>query len=223
MSELRYNMISRDWVIIARERAKRPSDFKKAKGVAVELPAYEAACPFCAGNEGDCKDETFRVKDGSSWKVRAVYNKFPALSPALERTRTLDGPHHFINGFGVHEVLVEHPRHNMTIPFMKDEEVFDIIRMYKDRYEAIQRMGGIESIIIFKNHGAQAGSSQAHAHSQLVATPIVPPAIRTRVEQATRYSDITGECMFCGILKQELSEKARLVLETDSFVTFVPY
>lgn len=128
-----------------------------------------------------------------------------------------------MSGVGIHEVIVEHTKHNALTALMSESEVADIIRAYKNRYLAVQQDNRIESITIFKNHGASAGTSLEHPHSQLIATPIVPPQVRHRMQQAVNYFDDTGHCVFCHTLKEELDVKERIVLETDSFVSFVPY
>lgn len=223
MSELRYNAISRDWVIIAKERAKRPEDFKRPKLDNAPLPEHKDDCPFCPGNEGDRTDETFRLSDGKAWKTRAIFNKYPALSPGEDEERWMNGLYSHMDGFGFHEVIVENPRHNTIIALMSDEEAENIIKTYKSRYVSIEAERGVRAITIFKNHGLSAGCSLAHPHSQLVATPIVPPQIRSRMEQAARYFDIAGKCIFCYTLKQELEAKERMVFETENFVSFIPY
>lgn len=223
MSELRYNIISRDWVVIATERAKRPKDFIKHQTAAAGLPDRKDSCPFCPGNEGDRSDEIYCLGDKNNWKARVIYNKFPALSPKEEVTRGNDGIYHSISGYGVAEVIIEHPRHNLSIATMSDEEVEDVIKVYRERYLAVRRMKDIEAIIIFRNHGAGAGTSLEHPHSQLIATPVVPPLIRGRIEAATRFYDNTGSCIFCRTLEDELKSKKRIVLETEKFVAFMPY
>jgi len=223
MSELRYNLISQEWVIIATERAKRPRDFTKAKRGKIVLPEFKAECPFCPGNEDKTPEETFRLGDRSRWKVRVTYNKFPALSPLSNHDRISEGTLRSMDGFGIHEVIIEHPRHNMVIPLMAKEEVADIIKVYKSRYLAIQQINHIEAIVIFKNHGVQAGTSLEHSHSQLIATPIIPPQLRNRLTRAMNYFDETGKCIFCQMFDEELHAKKRIVLETDKFVSFIPY
>jgi len=223
VSELRYNIISLQWVILATERAKRPRDFIKDKKDKQALPEYKEDCPFCPGNEALTPGETFRIGDALTWKVRAVCNKFGALSMSQNRERKVAGLRSFMNGFGDHEVIIENPRHNAFIALMSNAEVEDIIRVYKERYLSLQQEEGIEDIIIFKNHGPAAGTSLEHPHSQLVATPIVPPQIRQRVERAANFFDLTGRCIFCRTLEDELKEKERIIAETDKFVSFIPY
>lgn len=223
MSELRYNIINREWIVIATERAKRPHDFVKPQKDALPIPAFKQGCPFCPGSEGDLSDETFRIGDKEKWKTRSIYNKFPAFSPKEKLTRYNDGIYHSISGYGVAEVIIESPKHNLCIALMSDEEVEDIIRTYKSRYLSLREKEGIEAVVIFRNHGSGAGTSIEHPHSQLIATPIVPPQIRNRVESAMSFFDVTGKCIFCATLEQELAAKKRIVSDNGTFVSFVPY
>lgn len=222
MSELRHNIITRDWVIIAKERAKRPQEFKKAAAKVSELPRLKSDCPFCPGNEVS-NEETFRVGDKKTWKARSLSNKYPALSPDRSCDRKTEGIYNCMDGYGFHEVMVENPRHDLTLAIMSDEEVETVIRMYKNRYEALGAMKCVESVTIFKNHGSAAGASIEHPHSQVVATPMVPPLLRNRVEKAADYYDLEGKCLFCNVLGEELVDRKRIVLETGHFVSFVPY
>ncbi|MDP2922853.1 MAG: galactose-1-phosphate uridylyltransferase [Candidatus Omnitrophota bacterium] len=223
MSEFRYNLISREWIIIATERAKRPKDFIKAKKEEKIIPEYKENCPFCPGNENQTPVETFRLGDAKNWQVRSVYNKFGAVSNEEKMVRENNGLYNSMSGFGVHEVIVEHPRHNTCIALMSNEDVENIIRAYKARYNAIADTEGIECIVIFKNHGPSAGTSLEHPHSQLIATPVVPPQIRGRLERAIGFFDFTGKCVFCATLESELKEKKRIVQETEKFAAFMPY
>ena len=152
-----------------------------------------------------------------------MYNKFPALSPDVKIERYNSGLYHSMTGYGVAEVIIESPRHNDTIPLMSYEQVEGIIRTYKSRYLALQKKEGIEAIIIFRNHGSSAGTSLEHPHSQLIATPVVPPQTRNRMESATRFFDNSGDCIFCRTLAEELIQKKRMVLESEHFAAFVPY
>jgi UDPglucose--hexose-1-phosphate uridylyltransferase len=223
VSELRYNIINREWVVIATERAKRPYDFVRPQKNAPPIPEFRKDCPFCPGSEGDLSDETFRIGGKGKWKVRSICNKFPALSPKEKLVRHNDGIYHSISGYGVAEVIIESPKHNLNIALMSDEDVENIIKTYKSRYLSLQGKEGIEAVIIFRNHGSGAGTSLEHPHSQLIATPIVPPQIRNRAESAMAFFDVTGKCMFCSILEQELAAKIRVISENEAFISFVPY
>lgn len=222
MSELRYNIINREWVVIATDRAKRPKDFIKEKKPK-EKVSYRKDCPFCPGNEALSPEEIFRISDGNNWKTRCIPNKFPALSQnqKLERHPSVFG--NLISGFGMHEVVIEHPRHDAIMALMSDNEVEDIIRTYKNRYNFMKRIKGVEAVTIFKNHGPGAGTSQEHPHSQIIGTPIVPPQIRNRLDSSIRYFDLAGGCVFCQSLENELKQMKRVIMENKNFVAFLPF
>jgi len=223
MAELRQNVLTREWVIITPERAKRPDQFARQDHATQSLPEHVSDCPFCVGNEHLTLDELFRVPESNGWRVRVIANKFPALTGRGERVRKVDGIYRSMTAVGSHEVIVEHSSHNMTTALMKDEEVADILNVYKHRYKALKKDSRIEAIILFKNHGEAAGTSIVHPHSQLVATPIVPNQIRSRMDEAIRYFDDTGECVCCRTLQDELQAKDRLIFQSKNFVAFIPY
>jgi UDPglucose--hexose-1-phosphate uridylyltransferase len=223
MSELRQNLITRDWVIIATERAKRPDEFTQHNKQVTQSPAYQPHCPFCLGNEDASEVELFCLGDRHQWKVRSVLNKFPALSPVGESNIKVEGIYRSMNGFGIHEVVIEHPYHNVTTGILDVNDVANILRAYRQRYAEIRQDPRIKTITIFKNHGERAGTSLEHPHSQIAATPVVPPQIRNRIAEAIQFIDDTGECLFCRTLKDELADPKRVVVESEHFVAFIPY
>ncbi|MFA5779691.1 MAG: galactose-1-phosphate uridylyltransferase [Elusimicrobiota bacterium] len=224
MPEIRQNLVTKDWVIIATERAKRPEDFKKKEKIKETLPEFESTCPFCPGNEKEMSpDETLRIEKNGKWQVRIIPNKFPALSKTGERIRTVDGIKRKLTGVGLHEVVIETPLHNLTTALLPTDDVRNIIKSYKMRYNEMLNDKRVEMIIIFKNHGEAAGTSLNHPHSQIVATPVVPAQVRERFNDAQKYFDENFECVYCKILSEELKDGSRIVLETKHFVSFIPY
>jgi UDPglucose--hexose-1-phosphate uridylyltransferase len=222
MPEIRYNVITREWVVIATERAKRPDQFTRKEPKKV-LPAHDPKCPFCPGNEAMTPPATFAIPDHTNWKVRVTPNKFAALSPTGERTRTVKGIRRTVNGVGIHEVIVETPPHNLTMAQLNDRDVELIVDAYLERFKYASADPRVEQVTIFKNHGDAAGTSLEHPHSQLIATPIITSQLRERLSNALSHFDEFGECIFCRVLDQELEDGARIVLETQHFVAFVQF
>jgi UDPglucose--hexose-1-phosphate uridylyltransferase len=225
MSEVRFNRITGDWVIIATERAKRPEEFVR-KRERKELPGHVVTCPFCAGNEDQTPPESFSFKgpDGK-WLVRSVPNKFSALSPEGEIVKNRTNFKQSISGVGLHEVIIETPEHNKTMALLPVNHIEQILFAYKNRQLAFYEDPRVEHVIIFKNHGESAGTSLEHPHSQIVGTPVFPGQIMTRLEGAMRnyyYVDYR-ECIYCTYMKGEIKEGERIVSENESFVAFVPY
>jgi UDPglucose--hexose-1-phosphate uridylyltransferase len=222
VSELRLNLVTRAWVIIAKERAKRPEDFKRVKA-GKSLPERLDTCPFCPGNEDKTPRESFRLDGKDGWKIRVVDNKFPALSNLGERRRVREGSKRLVSGVGVHDVIIETPLHNQSPALMELEDVADIISIYRNRFLDAYSDPRVEHVIVFRNHGERAGTSLEHPHSQLIATPVVPVQFRDRIEAAMHYFDDTGECLMCDLVKSEMEEGTRIVHDTEHFITFEPY
>jgi len=222
MPELRYNIATGDWTIFATERAKRPHDFIKPKETKL-LPEYQENCPFCPGNESKSPIELFRIGDQAKWRVRCVPNLFGALSPKENLQRKISDIYISMGGFGQHEVIIENPKHNTCIALMNEPEVQDIIRAYKSRYLALRGIPGIETVIIFKNHGTGAGTSLEHPHSQVIAVPVITPQTKTRAVIAEDFYEKNGQCVYCRMVEEELKLKTRVVLETEHFVSFIPF
>jgi UDPglucose--hexose-1-phosphate uridylyltransferase len=222
MPELRYNLLTREWVIIATERARRPDQFVR-KIEKKPLPAFVANCPFCPGNEKLTPPQTYVVPDDHSWQVRVTPNKFAALSYEGERRREIVGIRRTVTGVGIHEVIVETPDHSKTTALLADREVELIIQTYLNRFKFASSDSRIEQVTIFKNHGEAAGTSLEHPHSQMIATPVITTQLRDRLFNALNHFDEFGECIFCRVLDQELKEGVRVVLETEHFVSFIPF
>jgi UDPglucose--hexose-1-phosphate uridylyltransferase len=223
MPEIRYNIITREWVIIATERAKRPEDFAKANPRKAPLLPHDPKCVFCTGNEHLTPPETMRIPRNGSWQVRVVPNKFSALSPTGELTRNINGLKRTIAGVGLHEVIVESPAHDKTLALLNEKEFGLVLEAYQRRYEAVTNDPRIAHVTLFKNHGERAGCSLEHPHSQLVGTPIIPPQVRERMENALRFYDETGDCIFCAVMADELLDQSRIIAQSEHFVAFIPY
>jgi UDPglucose--hexose-1-phosphate uridylyltransferase len=216
MPEIRQNIATKEWVIIATERAKRPEQFvQPAKDRVEDRPAVAADCPFCPGNE-ELDLERMRVPADGEWQLRVVRNRYPALSETGERVRRFDGINPSISGVGYHEVVVESRRHN-TCHALEPVEVLErTLCAFQARGRAMREDPRVKQIVYFENHGLTAGASLLHPHAQLVALPVVPYTIRPRIEEARRYFDDQGECVFC-------REQTRVVVESTFFSAFIPY
>ena len=224
MPELRQNFFTKEWVIIATERAKRPEDLVSHRPPK-NIPAFVETCVFCPGNEGKTPPEVLRVPgDGpAGWQVRVVPNKFAALARESQPVRTIHRSRRSIGGFGVHDVIIETPDHSQGTALMDDAHVANVLRAYKSRYDELSLDPRIAHITIFKNHGPDAGTSLEHPHSQLIATPVISSQVRGRFQVALQHHDEYGECMFCQMIGEELAEQERIVLTTEHFVVLEPF
>ena len=228
MPELRQDPATQEWVIIATERARRPEDFARPPRT---QPEREGArpCPFCPGNESLTPPETLAYRrdgqpNGPGWWVRVVPNRFPALTPEGSQERREDVRlFRRMDGVGQHEVVIDSPDHRGTFCLFDDKQVEEILLVYRERYLELSRQRWARLIIVFRNHGVGAGTSLAHPHSQIIATSVVPINLRRKHEQAIRYFDAVGRCLYRDVVEQELSVGQRVVVQTEDFVAFHPF
>lgn len=225
MNEIRQNKATKQWVIYATARGKRPHDFQRESGEKKQLPDIDKECPFCPGNEEMLPSIIMEMPGQKSgkWQTRVVPNKFPALTPEGDITRFSEGIYVAMQGYGRHEVIIESPRHNQQITQMSPEEVSIIIETYHRRYVELMKEHKNMMVLIFRNHGLQAGTSLIHPHSQVIVTGMVPNHIRWREEEAQRYFDEWGRCVYCDILEFEMQDQRRVILENESYLAFIPF
>jgi len=224
MPELRKDPVLGRWVIIAKERAKRPSDLR------VEPQQRTSGfCPFDEGNEEKTPPEIAAYRpdggqpNGPGWTVRVVPNKYPALQIEGDENNRGDGIYDMMNGIGAHEVIIETPRHEVSPTALADDHFRDVIYMYRERMLDLKQDRRLLCSMLFKNVGAPAGASLEHTHSQLIATPIVPKRLREEIAGAKEFFGFRGRCLFCDMIKQELATQTRIILENDEFVAFAPF
>ncbi|GAW91592.1 galactose-1-phosphate uridylyltransferase [Calderihabitans maritimus] len=228
MPELRKDPVTGTWVVIATERAKRPSDFVKS-GEKETDTKKGGFCPFCPGNEKSTPPEVFAFReegtnpDEEGWSVRVVPNKFAALEPGVAPERHEDSLHETMNGVGAHEVIIETPEHEAAFPELSLEQMVRVVEAWKERYQALSTDKKIRYTQIFRNHGPEAGASLEHPHSQLIATPVVPKTILEELEGVHKYDTNFGKCIYCELLNRELLEETRIVYASAHFVAFCPY
>ncbi len=224
MPELRKDPVLERWVIIASERSKRPTDFSSPP-----RRRESDSCPFCPGNESLTPPEVLVIrKPGSKpntpgWNLRVISNKYPALKIEGELERRGEGIFDKMSGIGAHEVIIETPEHRHDMVDLSPEQVKNVIWAYRERMRDLRNDIRFKYVMVFKNQGEAAGASLEHAHSQLIATPVVPKRVYEELEGAKRHYDYKERCLFCDIIRQELQEKERVVAETEYFVALSPF
>ena len=224
MPELRKDPVVGRWVIIATERARRPSDF-----VTAAAPLRSSTCPFCPGNEEETPREILAGRapgsgaDAPGWTYRVVPNKFPALRIEGELEPAGEGLFDRMNGVGAHEVIIETPDHHASLATMSVDEVTDVLWAYRERLADLKKDPRFEYVLVFKNHGEAAGASLEHPHSQLIATPIIPIMVREELTGAADYYRRKERCVWCDIVRQERRAQRRLIAELGGFVALAPF
>jgi UDPglucose--hexose-1-phosphate uridylyltransferase len=226
MPELRKDPVVGRSVIISTERSLRPTSF--TPGVPTRATSF---CPFCPGNEDKTPPEVYAYRpaneapNSTGWRVRVVPNKFPALQIEGTLDRRGEGLYDKMNGVGAHEVVIEGPTHDQNLTDLPVEHIRQVLTAYRERVLDLHRDRRFRYVLIFKNHGAQAGATLEHAHTQLIATPIIPKNIQEELDGSRRYYELKERCVFCDIVQQETAENngRRVVSQTDRYVALAPF
>lgn len=224
MPELRKDPITGRWVIIAPDRAKRPSDFDSAPN-----SSAQEFCPFCEGNESACPNEILSYRHHGSvpnqrgWRVRCVPNKFPALKIEGQLESRGVGMYDVMQGVGAHEVIIDCPQHETRFSQLPASNIREVLWMYHDRLVDLKRDKRLVHPMVFKNQGSAAGASLEHAHSQLIVTPVVPITVAEEMRGAREFHGWRGRCIYCDMIRQELDDQHRIVLDSPNFVVFCPF
>jgi UDPglucose--hexose-1-phosphate uridylyltransferase len=226
--ELRKNLVTREWVVIAKGRGSRPSAFLEGREEQVELPERDEQCPFCVGNEGMTPAEVFALREGggansAGWSVRVVPNKYAALRlEGSERLRHV-GLHSARDAFGAHEVIIESPAHNKDLWEMEEEQVESVVEAWRQRYLAYESGEVLHYVLLFRNRGPRAGTSVVHPHSQLIAAPVMPHQLQVEMQGAAAYWEYLGRCVYCALIEDERRSGERTVLETKHFLVVTAF
>lgn len=225
MPELRKDPILGRWIIISKERRKRPTDFLIDKHT-----SSGGFCPLCPGNESTTPPEVLAFRPGihshgdtSGWQVRVVPNKYPALVIEGGLDKEGEGLYDRMNGIGAHEVIIESPNHEESFSNLSAENMLYVLKAYKERITDLGRDPRFKYVMIFKNHGKAAGASLEHSHSQLIALPILPRMIVSELDGAMSYYKYKERCIFCDIIRQEIQQDVRVVCQNANFITLTPF
>lgn len=224
--ETRQDRITNRWVAFAPSRSDRPKQTNTKVSLTLrEEEAPVKGCPFCPGHE-DMLPSVLWELDASSglpWQTRVVPNKYAALAPDRAPSEQTCGLYRSRASRGRQEVIVETPRHYQSLAQMPVSHVNAVLETYLERYHTIRRESEDLIPFLFRNHGASAGASIAHPHSQLIAPDFRPPQIEREERAArTRYEEL-GRCPYCVMIEEELDTETRLVYTNEFFVVFVPY
>jgi UDPglucose--hexose-1-phosphate uridylyltransferase len=213
------------WSITANQRERHPREFF------VERQQVEMTnCPFCPGQEDRTPAEVYALRESiqaggsaADWQVRVVPNKFPLLRIEGELNRHPEGIYQTMQGIGAHEVFIETPLHNVSLANLELAQLTRIFQAYRARLQDLRQDKRFRYLQIYKNHGIEAGAPVPHSHSQLLAVPITPPAIKTELHASRVYFRENRRCLICDLIAQELADGRRVVRNDGNFLVVAPY
>jgi UDPglucose--hexose-1-phosphate uridylyltransferase len=221
--EFRRDPLHNTWVVFAPERQRRPQDFQP--------PVLQSANldPFAEGNERLTPPEVFSIRkektkpNETGWRVRVVPNRYPAMRVEGQLEASPVGLYDHLTGVGAHEVIIETPSSDLALEDLDVPAITAVFASYRERIIDLDKDQRFQHIYVFKNVGPSAGASLAHAHSQLVALPIIPPLVEGKLARAHDHYRLKQRSLFSDILHTEQTDGSRLVAENDGYVLFCPY
>jgi UDPglucose--hexose-1-phosphate uridylyltransferase len=204
-AEYRIDPETGGWRIVAPGRAARPSDI---------AGGGEAECPFDPGHEHMTMPEVLRVPADPTepWRVRVVPNRYPVLGGAGDWPAAT----------GLHEVVIESPHHDGELRGATPGETLEVLTAMRDRCRAVRAGRRPAAIVVFRNHGAAAGTSLRHPHSQIVALDQAPPGLVGRWERVREFHERTGRRLHDEQAARERADQVRVVHDGDGLLVYQP-
>ncbi len=240
-SELRFDLVSKDWITIATARAKRPETFKREKRKVVIAP--KKTCPFCHLETQEKPTLIFTegkkvpfglqptlrppAKDGpldipKNWTTIVIPNKFPAFARDTSLNERTEGPYQLMDAMGFHEVVITRD-HVKQIAQFSIEQIKEVIDAYQERYLNLMNEKFVNYVSIFHNQGAEAGASVFHPHSQIIAMPLTDPDIQSSLQGSERFFEENKKCVHCVMIDWDLKDGRRIIFKNKDFVVLCPF
>ena len=231
-SELRYDLVSKDWVVIGNKRGHRPNDFKNPS----KSKSYQKSkkgCYFCDSNIRNQKPATLVYVNGKNqrldgsivkdWTLVVIGNMYPVFEPDDNLNEVIRGGiYKEMRAVGYQEIVI--PRdHNKHIGLMEVEQIKEIIDAYQQRYLDLMNKNHVNHIAIYQNHGPASGASIVHPHSQIVTTPLIDNDLQRTLQNTKKYYLKNKKCIYCKMLKWEMKVKKRIVFENEDFLVICPF
>jgi UDPglucose--hexose-1-phosphate uridylyltransferase len=208
MSELRWNPLLGEWVATATHRQERtflpPEDF----------------CPLCPTRPGGFPTEV----PEQNYDIVVFENRFPSLRPEPDDPCVQSTELYPVQpGKGICEVVLYAPRHHSTLAQEPVEQIYKLIRVWRDRFQELESLEFVRYVFIFENKGEAIGVTLHHPHGQIYAYPFVPPRIERELARSTEHHSATGRCLVCDIVSGEQRDGRRIIVQNDSFFAYIPF
>jgi UDPglucose--hexose-1-phosphate uridylyltransferase len=216
-SQVRYDPLLGEWVIIASHRQDRTF-----------LPPADH-CPLDPSQPGRLTEIP-----APDYEVAVFENRFPSLvtppgdAPAAapasgEPWADPAGLLAARPGHGRCEVVCFSPRHSASFADLTHDEAALVLSAWIDRSVALAALPDVEQVYCFENRGREIGVTLSHPHGQIYAYPFVTPRTARMLATLGRYRRDRGRNLFDDVLASELGDGSRIVIEAEHWVAFVPH
>ena len=208
--EIRINpIVPSESVLVATARSLRP---KKAEELAPrDTRKHVETCPFCRGNEDKTPPLILSWPETGDWQIRMVENLYPVLGDDREQASFNFGLQQTIDGYGRHEVIIDHHEHGIAVHDMAESHLAALFGVYQMRMRQLfESDARLKYVLVFKNFGPAAGASIPHTHSQVIAMPVVPENVDAEVRNSAAHYAKHHHCIFCALIDEALTFEATI-------------
>jgi UDPglucose--hexose-1-phosphate uridylyltransferase len=215
----RWNPLLREWILVSPHRTQRPWLGQMAAPSAPQQVAYDPTCYLCPGNSraGGARNPAYT-------NTFVFDNDYAALLPDVPEMELDRGGLILARSErGICRVVCFSPRHDLTVPRMKQAEVERVVEVWSEQHRELGSLPWVQHVQIFENRGALMGASNPHPHCQIWANAELPNQPARELAAQREFLEAHGTCLLCDYLKLELEGGARIVCENDAFVALVPY
>jgi len=223
MSELRQDLTSGDWVIIAPGRSKRPRSLGTKNKT--RKPSPKSGCPFEDLEKTGNWPPIAAYPTEKKWQIVLLPNKYPAL--VHDETMHCSGPqahgiYRFQEGIGYHDLVVTRD-HNKNFAEISPALAASLFDVFQERHRTMAKDPCNAYTVTFFNWGISVGGSIWHPHYQILTLPIVPPHITRSLKGSEEYFQKNHRCVRCDMIREECAYKKRIIAENESAIAFTPY
>lgn len=212
MAELRLNPATRRWIVTG----KRP--------VTADFEDTDVSCPFCPGHEHLTPKAIYEAQgpDGD-WSVRVFHDRAPLFRIEGRLEPRAEGMYDRMNPVGAHEIVVETPRHGVTLPNLPVEQVAKVTEICRDRILDLKCDRRFRYVSLFKDQAPLNETVKGHSHSQILASPVLPQLIQNELRWSQFHFSRKERCLYCDMIQQEIRQGARVVDQTAEFIALCPF
>lgn len=202
-SQLRRDMLTGEWTIVAAHRQDRT------------FQPMRQGCPLCPSSPGHATEIP-----APDYQVVVFDNRFPSLAPddtPAAETELLRP------GIGRCQVVCFTDDHDARVADLDADRTLLVVQAWADTVRGLRADPHLVSCLVFENRGPEIGVTLSHPHGQVYAYPFVPTRERLLLDAATRHRAETGRALALDLARQEEHDGERLLAATDHWTAHVPF
>lgn len=217
-SHSRRNALTGEWVLVSPQRLSRPWQGQVEAIETEKLPAYDAHCYLCPGNE-----RANGQRNPDYVGAFAFDNDFSALTDSSEVGPSENAMFTARAEAGCCRVLCYTERHELRLATMDGKGLRAAFSAMIAEFAILDARTDIGYVQVFENRGSMMGCSNPHPHAQLWATANVPTEPAKELRAQLDYWQEHGSVLLDDYVRAELLDGARIVVAAERSVALVPF